>query len=110
MAWKWIRMNLGWCSECSGTKTKLYEPVSNCMCQCLKYFGTKRTHSHVPELKGEALFLELFFSLCLPIVGRYKFVNTNLYYMNLYMLTEESLNFNILLLKIRGNMTFQDLT
>ncbi len=32
--------------------------VSNCMHQCLNFFGTKRTHSHVPGLKGEALFLE----------------------------------------------------
>jgi hypothetical protein len=28
--------------------------VSNCMHQCLNIFGAKRTHSHVPVLKGEA--------------------------------------------------------
>ncbi len=32
--------------------------VSNCMCQCLNCFCTKRTHSRVPGLKGEAHFLE----------------------------------------------------
>jgi hypothetical protein len=39
----------------------------NCMSPCLKsyglclnyYFGTKRTHSPLPGLMGEALFLEL---------------------------------------------------
>jgi hypothetical protein len=44
-------------------------------------FGTKRTHSRVPGLKGEALFLKLLsFFACLPIVDQYKFVYTNLYY------------------------------
>ncbi len=38
----------------------------NCTSRCLKshvsvfhFFGTKRTHSHVSGLKGEALFLNL---------------------------------------------------
>jgi hypothetical protein len=38
----------------------------NCMSPCLKlygvrlnFFGTKRAHSRVPGLKGDALFLEL---------------------------------------------------
>jgi hypothetical protein len=38
--------------------------VSNCMRMCLIYFGTKHTHSFVPELKGEAFFwTSKFFSL-----------------------------------------------
>ncbi len=48
----------------------------NCMSQCLKsyvsvsqFFGTKHTHSSIPGLKGEALFLKLLrFLVCLPIV------------------------------------------
>jgi hypothetical protein len=54
----------------SGTKTKIVRAgVSNCMRQCLNFFRTKCTHSRIPGLKGEALFLELnFFLLCLPIV------------------------------------------
>ncbi len=60
----------------------------NCTSWCLKlhasvsqFLGTKRTHSHVPGLKGEALFsnFEVFLP-CLPIVDQYKFVYTNLYY------------------------------
>jgi hypothetical protein len=30
--------------------------VSNCMCMCLIFLGTKHTHSFVPGLKGEAFF------------------------------------------------------
>jgi hypothetical protein len=46
-----------------------------------QFFGTKRTHSRVPGLKGEALFLKLTsFWVCLPIIDQYKFVYTNLYY------------------------------
>jgi hypothetical protein len=40
----------------------------NCTSRCLKlhvsvsqFFGTKRTHSHIPWLKGKAFFSELFF-------------------------------------------------
>jgi hypothetical protein len=47
----------------------------NCTSRCLKshvsvsqFFGTKRTHSRVPGLKGEALFSKLVFLVCLPIV------------------------------------------
>jgi hypothetical protein len=36
---------------------KLYVPCLNCL-------GTKRTHSCAPELKGEALFLELLSFFC----------------------------------------------
>ncbi len=40
--------------------------VSNCMRQCLNFFGTKRTHSQVPGLKGEALYLDkVFCCVCL---------------------------------------------
>jgi hypothetical protein len=66
MAWKLIRISLeSWmgCPDGSGTK-------QNCTSRCLKlhvsvsnFFGTKRTHSRVPGLKVEALFL-----VCLWIV------------------------------------------
>jgi hypothetical protein len=65
MAWKWIRISLKswmvswWCWY----KNKIVQArVSNCMHQCLKCVCTKRTHSRVPGLKGEALFSELFLS------------------------------------------------
>ncbi len=62
----------------------------NCTSWCLKlrasvsqFFGTKRTHSPVPGLKGEALFSKLrSFLLCLPIIDQYKFVYNHLYYMS----------------------------
>jgi hypothetical protein len=64
MAWKWIRISLDSLmvvlmvlvqkQNCMNLFLKLYGP-------CLNFFGTKRTHSHVPGLKGEALFLDLHF-------------------------------------------------
>ncbi len=86
LAWKWIRISLEsrmGCPDGSGTQTnhtswclKLHVSVSQC-------FGTKRTHSHAPGLKGEAFFSKLqVFLVCLPIVDQYEFVYSNLYYTN----------------------------
>ncbi len=57
MAWKWIRMSrildgVLVQNEIVRAGLKLHASVSQC-------FGTKRTHSRVPGLKGEALFLKL---------------------------------------------------
>ncbi len=56
MAWKWIQISLkSW--MVSWYKNEIIRAVvSNCMRQCLNYFGTKHTHSRIPGLKGEALF------------------------------------------------------
>jgi hypothetical protein len=60
------------CPNDAGTKNKIVQAgVSNCMHRCLNFFGTKRTHSRVPGLKGGDLFLNL---------DKYKFVFTKLYY------------------------------
>jgi hypothetical protein len=51
-----------------------------------QFFGTKCTHSCIPGLKGEALFLKLeVFLLCLPIIDQYEFVYINLYYTSSHM-------------------------
>jgi hypothetical protein len=57
MAWKWIRISIeSW--MVSWYKNKIVRAgVSNCMSQCLNFFGTKCTHSLVNWLKGEAFFL-----------------------------------------------------
>ncbi len=91
LAWKWIRISLeSWmgCPDGSGTKTKLYELVSQTACISGSIFGTKHTHSRVPGLKGEGLFFLIFqvFLVCLPIVDQYEFVYTNLYYKNSHTL------------------------
>jgi hypothetical protein len=61
----------------------------NCMSRCLKlhasvaqFFGTKRTHSHVPGLKKEALFskLEPFFG----VSANRRSVRIRIYYFVLY--------------------------
>jgi hypothetical protein len=62
----WLR---GWLSgmETDSHKSRISDGVlvqkQNCMSRCLKsyasvsqYFGTKRTHSSIPGLKGEAFF------------------------------------------------------
>jgi hypothetical protein len=46
----------------SGSKKISYYAV--CMRQCLNWFITKRTHSCVAGLNGEALFLELLRFFC----------------------------------------------
>jgi hypothetical protein len=77
------------CPDGSGTKTKLYKPVSQIACISVSIFGTKRTHSHVPGLGSrEKPFFQNFevFLVCLPIVDQYKFVYTILYYTNSHML------------------------
>jgi hypothetical protein len=51
--------NHGWCPDGSGTKMKSYEPVSQIVRPVSHFFGTKRTHSPISGLKGEALYLEL---------------------------------------------------
>jgi hypothetical protein len=64
----------------------------NRMSQCLKlhasvsqFFGTKRTHSHVPGLKGEALFFWNCFFHCVSADRRLvQILYTNLYCTNLY--------------------------
>ncbi len=71
VAWKWICIRLkSWMvvlmvlvqkQNSTSLCLKLYWP-------CLKLFGTERTHSRVPGLKGEALFLELF-SFCFFVVS-----------------------------------------
>jgi hypothetical protein len=68
MAWKWIRISLE-SRMVSWYQNKIVRAgVSNRMRQCLN-FGTKRTHSCVPGLKGEALFSNLLsFLVCLLIV------------------------------------------
>ncbi len=67
MAWKWIFISLkSWMvswwflvqtQNCTSPCLKSYGP-------CLIYFGTKRTHSCILGLKGEALFLELSSFFC----------------------------------------------
>ncbi len=58
---------------------------------CLKVFGTKRTHSRVPVLKEEALFLELvsFFVVSADRrfiqIGMYKFLLYGFTYINFYV-------------------------
>ncbi len=58
--------------------------VSNCMCKCLIFFGTKRTHSFVPGLNEEALFhtskFFLFFSSSFNYINLYKFSNCQMIY------------------------------
>jgi hypothetical protein len=54
----------------SGTKTKSYKPVAQIPCISVQFFGTKRTHSPVPGLKGGKPFFPNFkvFLVCPPIV------------------------------------------
>jgi hypothetical protein len=40
-------------------KRKLYKRVSQIACVSVSIVGTKRIHSRIPGLKGEALLLEL---------------------------------------------------
>ncbi len=79
MAWKWICISLEsqmGCPDGSGTKPKLYKPVSQIACVSVSIFWyLTYTHSHVPGLQGEALFLEISsFFCCLPIVDQYEFI------------------------------------
>ncbi len=84
MAWKWVRISLkSW--MVSWYKNKIVRAGVSNYIRHLNYFGTKRTHSRVPGLNGEALFLEQVFSLCLPIVDQYKFI-VLICIMNLYTL------------------------
>jgi hypothetical protein len=54
------RNRTSWCLELHASVSQL--------------FDTKRTHSRVSGLKGEALFFKLIFLVCLPIVDKYEFV------------------------------------
>ncbi len=45
-----------------------------------QFFGTKRTHSRVPGVKGEAFFSKLISFLCVSADRRLVQIHTNLYY------------------------------
>jgi hypothetical protein len=64
---------------------------------CLKLFGTKFTHSHVPGLKGEPLFLDfVFFALSADLrlvqIRIHKFILYEFLHINLYLLVGQGLS------------------
>jgi hypothetical protein len=64
MAWHWIHVSLIFWMVVLWFQIQ----KQNCMVLCLKSFGIKCTHSHVPGCKGESLFLDFNFFVCLPVV------------------------------------------
>ncbi len=72
LSWGWLygmEMDLykSWISD--GVLVQKWNRMSRCLklhASVSQFFGTKRTHSHVPGLKGEALFSKLlsFFAVC----------------------------------------------
>ncbi len=65
----------------------------NCMSRCLKshasvshFFGTKRTHSRIPGILGDALFSKLLSFFCLSADRRLVQIHILIFIMNSYTL------------------------